>query len=60
MISKNELNINVILTVGTYELIIFDMPSTAATQFIAGEAGLSKAPFTFEMQATPIIQNEDR
>lgn len=55
LISKNELNINVILTVGTYELIIFDMPSGAATQFITGEAGLTKAPFTFELQATPII-----
>jgi len=60
LISKNELNINVILTVGTYELIIFDMPSNAATQFVAGEAGLSRAPFTFELQATPVIQNEDR
>ena len=60
LISKNELNINVILTVGMYELVIFDMPSSPATQFVAGEAGLSKAPFTFELQATPIIQNEDR
>lgn len=59
-LSKNELNINVILTVGTYELIIFDMPSTPASQFIVNEAQLSRAPFTFELQATPIIQNEDR
>lgn len=48
------------MTAGSYELIIFDMPSSAATQFVAGEAGLSKAPFTFELQATPIVQNEDR
>jgi hypothetical protein len=53
--------LDVVLTSGEYELIIFDAKSAAgdAKRFL-GEAGMTKIPFGFSLTATPIVQNEDR
>lgn len=57
---KNELNINAILTSGAYELIIFDQQENAVRRWLTEEAGLSRVPFAVELQATPVVQNEER
>jgi len=52
---KNELNIDVILTSGDYELIIFDQQENAVRKWLTDEAGLAAVPFAFELQATPVV-----
>jgi hypothetical protein len=59
-IGKNELNINVILTAGEYELIIFDQQENDVRQWLTSEAGIKNVPFSFDLTATPIVQNEER
>jgi hypothetical protein len=59
-IGKNELNIDVILTSGDYQLTIFDQQESHIRKWITNEAGLTSVPFTFELQAVPIVQNEER
>jgi hypothetical protein len=58
--SKNEVNIEVILTAGNYKLTIFDQQENSVRRWLTGEVGLTTAPFTLELQATPIVQNEER
>ena len=60
LVGKNELNIDVILTSGDYKLTIFDQQENSVRKWISNQAGLSSVPFTFELQAVPIIQNEER
>lgn len=59
-IGKNELNIDVILTAGEYELIIFDQQENDVRNWLTSDAGLKNVPFSFELTATPIVQNEER
>ena len=59
-ISKNELSLDVILTNGDYQLVIFDQQDNSVRQWLRDDAGLDRVPFTFELQAVPILQNEER
>jgi len=59
-LGKNELSIDVILPQGTYEVIIFDQQENDVRKWLTRDAGLTSVPFTFELQATPIVQNEER
>jgi len=54
-IGKNELNIDVILTAGEYELIIFDQQENDVRNWLTSDAGLKNVPFSFELTATPIV-----
>jgi len=60
LVGKNELNIDVILTSGDYELLIYDQQETHIRNWMTNQAGLVSVPFTFELQAVPIVQNEER
>jgi hypothetical protein len=53
LIAKNELNLNVILTAGKYELHIFTVGSEIASD-IQKDTGLNQLPFSFELQAVPV------
>ena len=55
LVGKDELNIDVILTTGDYQLTIFDQQESHIRNWITNEAGLTTVPFTFELQAVPII-----
>ena len=55
LVGKDELNIDVILTSGDYQLTIFDQQESHVRNWITNEAGLTSVPFTFELQAVPII-----
>ena len=59
LINKNEIGIDVILTPGKYELIIFDQEENSLHRWLTHDLGLSTVPFTFELQAVPIVQNEE-
>ena len=59
-IGKNELNIDVILTSGEYEIIIFDQQENDVRSWLTSDVGLKNVPFSFELTATPIVQNEER
>ena len=59
-VSKNELNIDVILTTGDYQLTIFDQQENSVRKWITQEVGLTSVPFTLELQAVPVVQNEER
>jgi hypothetical protein len=48
------------LTSGDYQLIIFDQQDNSVRQWLRDDAGLDRVPFTFELQAVPILQNEER
>jgi hypothetical protein len=48
LIAKNELNLNVILTAGKYELHIFTVGSEIASD-IQKDTGLNQLPFSFEL-----------
>ena len=54
------MNIDVILTSGDYELIIFDQQENNVRKWLTNDAGLTMVPFTFQLEATPIVQNEER
>jgi len=60
LVGKGELGIDVILTSGDYQLTIFDQQESHIRNWITNEAGLTSVPFTFELQAVPILQNEER
>jgi len=59
-LSKNEIGISVILTPGDYQLTIFDQEENALRRWLDSEVGLKEIPFSFELQATPVVQNEER
>lgn len=59
LINKNELGLDVILTPGKYELIIFVQEDRTLHRWLTEDLGLSHVPFTFELQAVPIVQNEE-
>lgn len=59
-IGKNEISISVILTPGSYELVLFDQEDSKMRQWLSQEAGLETIPFSFDLQASPIVQNEER
>jgi hypothetical protein len=59
-VGKNELSIDVILTSGDYQLTIFDQQENSVRRWLSGQGGLTTVPFTFELQAVPIVQNEER
>jgi hypothetical protein len=48
------------LTPGNYELVIFDQEENSLHRWLTRDLGLSSVPFTFELQAVPIVQNEER
>jgi len=49
LVGKNELNINVILTSGAYELLIYDQQEAHMRNWITNQAGLTSLPFTLEL-----------
>lgn len=59
-VSKGEISIDVILTNGHYQLIIYDQEENSVRRWLTHSVGLSTVPFTFELQAVPIVQNEER
>ena len=59
-LGKNELSLSVILPQGTYEIIVFDQQENDVRRWLSHDAGLRQVPFTFELQSTPIVQNEER
>ena len=60
MLAKNEISIAAILTSGDYELIIYDQEENSVRRWLHNDAGLIDVPFTFELQASPVVQNEER
>lgn len=60
LVGKNELGIDVILTSGDYELIVFDQQENSVRSWLRETARLDTVPFTLELQAVPVIQNEER
>jgi hypothetical protein len=60
MLGKNEISLAAILTAGDYELLIFDQEETSVRRWLQEDAGLSDVPFSFELQASPVVQNEER
>jgi hypothetical protein len=59
-VSKNEVGISAILTAGEYQLTIFDQQEEHMRKWIAKDLGLASIPFTMELQAVPVVQNEER
>lgn len=49
LINKNELGLDVILTPGKYELIIFVQEDRTLHRWLTEDLGLSHVPFTFEL-----------
>lgn len=60
LVGKNEVGIDVILTQGQYKLTIFDQEENSVRRWLTHDAGLQTVPFTFELQAIPVVQNEER
>lgn len=60
IVGKNQLNLDVILTTGEYELIIFVNQPGDVDKFLMQDAGLRELPMSFSLTATPVVQNEDR
>ena len=48
------------LTAGDYQLTIFDQEENSLRKWLKQEVGLTELPFSFELQATPVVQNEER
>ena len=59
-LSKNEIGLAVILTSGEYELTIYDQEENSVRRWLDRDVGLVTVPFTFELEATPVVQNEER
>jgi len=55
LVGKNEIGIDVILTQGHYKLTIFDQEENAVRRWLTHDAGIQHAPFTFELQAIPVM-----
>jgi len=49
-----------VLTAGDYQLTIFDQEENSLRKWLKQEVGLTELPFSFELQATPVVQNEER
>jgi hypothetical protein len=58
-VGKNEVGISAILTGGEYTLTIFDQQDAQVRRWLQS-TGLSNVPFSFDLQATPVVQNEER
>jgi hypothetical protein len=59
-VSKNEQSIYAILTQGSYQLMIYDQQENSVRRWLVNDAELEEVPFTFELTAVPVIQNEER
>lgn len=57
---KNEIGIAAVLLTGEYELVLFDQEENSVRKWLHTEGGLEAVPFSFELQASPIVQNEER
>ena len=55
LVDKNQIGIDVILTPGDYELSIFDQEENDLHRWLTRDLGLRSVPFTFELQAVPIV-----
>jgi hypothetical protein len=60
MTGKNQIGIQAILTAGEYQLAIFDQEENDLRRWLHREAGLDVLPFSFSLEASPVVQNEER